>query len=119
MRDLTQEEIDNKPDWATDYGIDTAGTIRWSDNLYFQWADDNKKTPKNACGIEFKTKPIPSKPFDISVHVCNDKDSKIEVDHHHSDGVERLCIEVDAAYSCFAYMDKDDVTAMAKHFKLI
>lgn len=58
MRQLTQEEIDNAPDWATEYLIKYEDEILWESKKYYQINDGFKF---NNINISTNSKPIPRK----------------------------------------------------------
>lgn len=64
MRQLTQTEIDNAPDWATHYSALKWGVL-YQSNEYFQADGDGSKCSQSRVSDE--AKPIPRKEFDIDI----------------------------------------------------
>ena len=115
MRDLTQQEIDNSPEWATRYFISESYGIRWSDGSRYQWGDNTIHSISNggAARMRRESKPIPSKAFDISEYEFSDDEISREVQ------ATSDCVQLDMVDgSRPALLDKNDVISLAKHFKL-
>ena len=102
MRELTQQEIDNGPDWATHYFSDKGG-VNWHSVGFIGW--DSLKIP-TIRSIPCSAKPIPRKPFDINE-----------------------CWSSEDSFDCFMRVDADELTIdgkvtkvravlFAKHFKV-
>ena len=65
-RQLTQEEIDNAPEWATHYQIyDNDKDICFENDEFFQFSYDNKRIIGvrivNMQGLDIDSLPIPAK----------------------------------------------------------
>ena len=96
MRELTQQEIDNAPDWATQYLIDSGRVEYYS---------------VDGINSAYGAKPIPRKPFDIGkyddemdgIHPCDSPYIGMADGELRVDGVVQKCHAI----------------AIAKHFKLI
>ena len=104
MRELTQQEIDNAPDWATHYAMDDDGEIFWQRKL--------------VSGCHSSEKPIPRKPFDIGWYEFSDKDI---FNHFITKDKSRVNFDFDSELmpSDTIGFNKQDAIALAKHFKLI
>lgn len=59
MRQLTQNEIDNAPDWATHYGICPDGDILFENEDFFTWASEPNEKLGQLFGVDEDSKPIP------------------------------------------------------------
>ncbi len=111
MRGLTQEEIDNAPDWATHYrAIDSEvqyeSTTKWmAIGVYFPFIIRGPFSQKSKLT---KCKPIPSKSFYISEH---------EFDGLFYQGGSSYRVDFNIDMESFS-LSKDDVIALSKHFKL-
>lgn len=57
MRKLTQQEIDNAPEWATDYVVKTNGVLYESKDWY-QFLPDGTKLKQWSFGVCEDAKPI-------------------------------------------------------------
>ena len=100
MRELTQQEIDDAPEWATQYLIDSGRVEYYS---------------VDGINSAYGAKPIPRKPFDISNHEFDDK---FHLTSCHVDDCGD--VEISLANSpTDTYITKQDAIALAKHFKLI
>ena len=113
MRDLTQEEIDNKPEWATHFVIAQTGRLVYeSESL---WAFEGGLENDRFDGLPANAKPIPTKTFDITQYEFEDSitEAKAEVSG------DNLVLNFPHGAPKWIFFDKDDVAAMAKHFKLI
>ena len=111
QRQLTQEEIDIAPEWATHYLVGEYNDILFQSDDYFQRLEDgllNVKVTQVTSGISRKAQPIPRKAFDISEYKFTSGDINII----HDDG--GLFIEVDSDRSLFAEIKKCDAIAIAK-----
>lgn len=63
MRKLTQKEVDDAPDWASHYFIDSfGGSVCYEDEGHFQYAGKNKVKSRGMCD---NAEPIPRKEFDL------------------------------------------------------
>ena len=127
MRELTQQEIDNAPDWATHYYVSELGgsdVVHYlnKEKLRMSMTDDllgsiTAKVSKR-CQSYIMTKPIPRKPFDIRSHTFSDEDVNYQGQSNEN------CLDLavddnsddDCSYFCIT---KQDAIAIAKHFKLI
>ena len=111
MRELTQTEIDNAPDWATHYFIFT-DTAVYENETHFMASIEKLKLRNGGVGMRKDAKPIPRKEFDISEHEFDDEDvgeiefNEEEVQLNMRDG------------SRPSILTKVDSIALAKHFKL-
>lgn len=99
MRELTQQEINDAPDWATHYYVD------YDDSVSFN-------------GGAGHSKPIPRKPFDIGEYEFSDKDI---FNHFITKDKSRINFDFDSELmpSDTIGFNKQDAIAIAKHFKLI
>lgn len=113
MRQLTQQEIDQAPEWATHYVI-PAGieAIRWRDSKHFQWSDCDCKQNLGGWSI-LECQPIPRKEFDISAYEFSDLEIERAIQHD-SDEVQLDMMDGSRP----ALINKRDAIALAKHFKL-
>lgn len=112
MRKLTQNEIDNAPEWATHYGVIEFDHIMWR-SKYLGSINNSGQLPFYCYGIpEHCTKPIPRKEFDISDYEsCDPNVDYIEA--------QEFCIRTVFEDDINEYIEnRDDVIAKAKHFKL-
>ncbi len=68
QRQLTQEEIDLAPEWATRYFIITCTTIRFESEGYYCYSFNGEISAKerNKFGVDEDSQPIPRKEFDLS-----------------------------------------------------
>lgn len=121
MRDLTQEEIDNAPEWATHYMICNDDRARYK-GLSLGGDSHNYQTMGNllVLTMSYGYKSIPVKDFDINSHSFGEKqwyiDGKVEPQ-------EELAICDDKLFDDYAVhyefiINKEDAAALAKHFKL-
>jgi len=110
MRQLTQTEIENAPDWADEYYIDIKDV--WYVNKKYGMAKMNGRVRniKSHSSIILDAKPIPRKEFDIGEYEFSDGD--VLIDDIMSD--EIVFESPGVGYSLL----KEDVIALAKHFKL-
>lgn len=76
MRELTQEEIDLAPDWATHYYLDVCGDIWFQSNIkqVYMMGFQLLKERGAPYGISSRAKPIPRKAFDLSGYEFSDSD---------------------------------------------
>ena len=121
MRELTQEEIDNAPEWSSRYYSDEVAGIGYLNTSKGEvlWANSNITRPFSPHAAIFKaSKPIPRKQFNISEHKFTDNEN-LEL--------ESQTDKILTFYSCNgenfiagSYFDfyKHDVISMAKHFRL-
>lgn len=114
MRDLTQEEIDNAPEWATRYRIselnDGACYIN-KEKMVGMWRKNKIKFALVKGSSVFKySKPIPRKPFDIGEYDFSDCDAVIDV------APLTNAIRVSTKSGNNAELTESDVDAMKKHF---
>ena len=112
MRDLTQQEIDNKPDWSDRYMI-LGGVLFYVDKVD-QLEFGKHRVHKLYFDYE-KCKPIQTKQFDITKHEFQDSITGLKAEI--SD--ENLVIQFQNGAPNWTFFSKDDVAAMANHFKLI
>ena len=83
MRDLTEEELELAPDWATHYYIYSDGDILFECESESALYRKNTNNNENAIltmecdGICFKSIPINKKPLDITKHEFSDKDIRL------------------------------------------
>ena len=116
MRDLTQNEIDNAPEWATRYAI-VANDICYVDDKYWIVLGTDGVSMKekmlldNPRSHEY-TKPIPRKEFDITSYEFDDKFNIMILEVNDDSSVS---LDVDTVDT---YITKQDAIALAKHFKL-
>lgn len=76
MRKLTQKEIDQAPDWATDFIINAINGVTY-ESKNFYWHKDSGK--QNNIKISDHAQPIPRKEFDISEYdLLNARIEKLE-----------------------------------------
>lgn len=71
QRQLTQEELDLAPEWATDYFIDNEGDVCFESESYYQYLVEGKlldKQYQTGFGMEEDSQPIPRKAFDVANH---------------------------------------------------
>ena len=110
MRELTQQEIDNAPEWATGYFI-TPGFngVTYESHEFYQYLPCGSRVEQLSSGLSVNAKPIPRKEFDISEYEFSDSEVEVETNE---DGTVWLCA---VAYSS---VNKRDAIALAKHFKL-
>ena len=106
MRDLTQQEIDDAPEWADGYAIDHDGNVEWYLGKCYLVEDAN---------FFIEPQPIPRKPFDISEYEFDDK-FHLTSCHVDECGDVSICLANSPADT---YITKQDAIALAKHFKLI
>lgn len=109
MRNITQTEIDNAPEWATHYTILNFGVL-YQNNEYFQSDVDGFKCVQSRVSDE--AQPIQRKEFDISeyeyshgglkLHSVDDVNGDLYLSHYRE--VHRRT--------------REDAIAEAKHFKL-
>ena len=109
MRDLTQQEIKNAPEWATHYFIDCMGHVTFESELLWQRVGTLYAEHSRA-GLSNDVKPVPRKAFDISEYKFSD--CYLTVNNSWDDIIELACV-ID-----FIDIRKNDAIAMAKHFKL-
>jgi hypothetical protein len=102
MRELTQEEIDQAPDWADGYTIDDHGDIEWYMGDCFLVEHDD---------FFFKAEPIPRKVFDISQYLESDNAHEAQQPYIANEGSGDLNINGE--------ITKFHAIGIAKHFKLI
>jgi len=110
MRELTQQEIDNAPEWATHYKVVKSVTLQNHPVIFVACEDE-------AASI-YNYEPVPRKPFDISEHEFSDKDI---FNHFITKDKSRINFDFDSDLmpSDTIGFNKDDAIAIAKHFKLI
>lgn len=109
MRELTQQEIDNAPDWATHYYVMGGGNLMY-ESLEF-WSFAGVATVNPNLGIASSSKPITRKPFDIGEY-------DDETDGIHPN--DSPCIEIiDGELRVSGIIQECHAIAIAKHFKLI
>lgn len=108
MRDLTQKEIDNAPDWATHYFIEESGGLCYE--CKDRYINVNMKfLSYQTTGVEDFSKPIPRKEFDIEDYCPSD----LHMLNVNSDG------NIEFSVGDFPKtINKQDSIAFAKHFKL-
>ena len=102
MRDLTQQEIDDAPEWATHYlHCDRLDMIRWNDNTHYQW---ESRAKESYIKMKRDGQPIPRKEVDIKPykHWCDPC--------YDSLGVGDFCY--------YDEIDRGKAVEIAKHFKL-
>jgi len=115
MRDLTQQEIDNAPEWATHYIIlEFSSLVRYTDGIKFVCGKSKHEisVPSELDDPLDNAKPIPRKPFDISGYEFSGDISTIKArvsDNH-------LVLEF-VTKQPWVSISESDVEAMAKHFK--
>ena len=77
QRQLTQEEIDLTPEWATHYFVDNVDDVCFESGSCYQYLIKGKllaKCDQSEFGMEEDSQPIPRKAFDISEHEFSDSD---------------------------------------------
>lgn len=116
MRELTQQEIDQAPDWADNYFIHiVSGSIRWDCNEFYMWFDSDRRREwpiDGECGDDGQ--PIPRKEFDITKFDFGDSDIwKVQITKHGNDVI--FFTEYGSKLST---VNKEKTIALAKHFKL-
>ena len=104
IRDLTPQEIQAAPDWATHYLVNDDSALLFESDNYFMYAGDGFKWSQTS-GVSKLALPIPRKEFDIKPykHWCDPCDD--------SNGPDGFCYYVD--------LNRDKAIEIAKHFKLI
>ena len=114
MRDLTQQEIDNAPSWATHYVLNCDGVMFESLSKTQMMIKGQLTDLIPFGGVSIGAKPMPRKSFDISEYefkyfdsACVSVDSENEIE-----------IQIHEAQECTKYITKSDAIALAKHFKL-
>lgn len=117
MRDLTTEEIENAPEWADSVFENGHGALCWFSNdtgLALRIGSSAIPVAMSSVHYSFKTnKPIHRKEFDISEHKLDRCDDKLV-----QSGLDlEMCRHDNYANPSFN-IRKQDVIAMAKHFKL-
>lgn len=111
MRELTQQKIDQAPDWATMYFIKDG--ICWYNEIFFQWETGNKiKCGNNFNNAEFK--PIPRPEFDVNEYEFSDGNIKVAFDND----IVFVDVNYDDFYSQSCEFNKVDIIALAKLVKL-
>ncbi len=67
QRQLTQEEINLAPEWATRYFIITCTTIRFESEGYYCYSFNGEMSAKerNKFGVDEDSQPIPRKAFNV------------------------------------------------------
>jgi len=116
MRDLTQQEIDDAPDWANSTFINSKGLIVWFNNesgkaKVIGWDVDAVILSRVHYAFSHN-KSIPRKEFDIGSHDWSDE--SIVVIAADDDCIELMC---DISGDVFD-LSREDFIAGAKHFKL-
>ena len=113
MRELTQQEIDSAPDWATHYTMDDDGEIFWLSKEFAMTQLGTRIKRKFVrgylSGCHSSEKPIPRKPFDIGEY---------RFDGLFYQGGSACRADFNIDIESFS-LHKTDVIALAKHFKLI
>ena len=109
MRELTKEEINNKPEWAVEYYIDIKDI--WYVNKKWGMAKmiGRVRNIKSHSSIISDAKPIPRKEFDISEYLELDPEHPCQQPHIVD---EDSCLRIDGEVSKF------HAIGIAKHFKL-
>lgn len=108
MRDLTEEELKLKPDWATHYWIHD-NKIMFESEAYFQLLGDGVLGCRysNAAGyVSSHAEEFSKKPFDITKHEFSDWEIS-SADFEHDEFTLRF-FEVNAIH-----LNKDDAIAIA------
>lgn len=110
MRKLTQQEIDQAPEWAVEYYFDDKDL--WYVNKKWRMAKilGCVRNLKRHSSVLIDAKPIPRKEFDISEYAPTDSDTSLYV------GPELIYIQ--NISRDMAEVRKKDSIALAKHFKL-
>ena len=117
MRKLTQQEIDNAPEWATHYTITRPASLPMYESTKSYQVVDNNRRIQPPKGISSHAKPIPRKEFDIVGYEFSD----VNFDMCEVDGQEIILYvstHSDLNQPNSITHDKQDVIALAKHFKL-
>ena len=109
MRKLTQQEIDNAPEWATHYTITRPASLPMYESTKSYQVVDNNRRIQPPKGISSHAKPIPRKEFDIHAHKFNGELSVY--------GLTELCVTMEEREN-FVDIGMRDAIALAKHFKL-
>ena len=76
-RELTQEEIDLAPEWATNYYVDSAGDILFESDDNYQWVivgETYDVFSQLSNGMRPDSKPIPRKKIDITEREFSDSE---------------------------------------------
>ena len=111
MRDLTQQEIDNAPDWATHYYITPSGTITFESDKMFQSVSGTVHS-NVVTGISKRCRSIPRKAFDIRYHDWGDEFIVIvDCDSEH---FQLMCTVQNELFG----IHRKDIITMAKHVNL-
>jgi len=107
MRNLTQKEIDEAPDWATHFKK-CDGKIEWFNT---SWGE-------NSLNIGLCTQPIPRKQLDIAKHKFDDKTiSHAGKYEDYDDGAKYEYIDITFKKPVTeALLSRSDVISMAKAF---
>ncbi len=91
MRDLTQQEIDDAPEWATHYVIDKSGYVIYESEYHLQFSNSERRCDSD--GLTVRSQPIIRNEFDISEYEFdNMKFIRVDIDDepnfggsHHGD----------------------------------
>jgi len=94
MRNLTQQEIDDTPDWATHYKSKGNCVLFESENITQLMVSGELGNLIPFGPVSPEAKPIPRKPFDIS-------DLSIELYARNSSGTQKLHLDVDGGNPYF------------------
>lgn len=109
MRKLTQQEIDQAPDWATHYIVDSDNDLMYESVEWWCWSISPKQLHDNYHDIGGQ--PIPLKEFDIGEYSFYG----LSFNRVDSDGD---IVFNGSFYGDDGYLNKQDTIASAKHFKL-
>ncbi len=69
QRQLTQEELNLAPEWASRYSVDEFNAVLFESDKLFQWLDSGVLGciyPQVNSGISMDSQPIPRKAFDVA-----------------------------------------------------
>lgn len=109
MRDLTQKEIDDAPDWATHYSVAADGCVMYESSGLIIWT--GLDSPRCNIAISATAKPIPRKQEAFDIYQAKTS-SGIKFTGANSMYVNVNYLEESAVVA------KIDVIALAKHFNL-
>ncbi len=69
MRELTKQEIDNAPEWATHYSITATDKVMYESEHYYKHRDNKRN--KQVRGWFIEAQPIPRKEFDTKTELTS------------------------------------------------
>lgn len=109
MRELTKEELDLAPSWATHYVITGNNYVMYESEYHWCTSEDFSRCCNSK--VSHDAKPINRKPFDISEYEFSDKDLSI------SGICAKRLIEIkinDCGINSYGTLNKQDIIAIAK-----